>query len=231
MHMYADGAGPFTLMEQNGTTTTEQWSQDLLLWLQAKGFTEPSGHYTVDGGGTGAYPAVVCRETQVPDFTLYRPEDMRRAIEIEGRPLPVILFANGGCSYTSKGFKRYLTEIASHGYVVAAVGQYEEIPDSIEWKMGMTDSEYQLHALDVLQRLNADPNSSYFQMLDMGKVAAVGQACGGGQALTISLDPRITTTIALNSGITDMKPPFPVEEPGSGRPCRRSGGRMGKKRD
>lgn len=39
LHMYADGAGPFALMEQNGTTTTEQWSNDLLQWLQAKGFS------------------------------------------------------------------------------------------------------------------------------------------------------------------------------------------------
>lgn len=219
MHMYSDGTGPFALMDQNGTTTTEQWSQDLLLWLQVKGFTKPLGHYVVDGGGTGAYPAVVCREPQVPDFTIYRPQDMKHTVEKEGKPLPVVLFANGGCSYTSKGFKRYLTEIASHGYVVAAVGQYEEIPDSLEWTMGMTDSEYQLHGLDVLQRLNNDPNSSYYQMLDMNKVAAMGQSCGGGQALTISLDSRITTTVALNSGITDMKPPFPIEEPGSKRPA------------
>lgn len=215
MHMYADGAGPFTLMEQTGTTTTEQWSDDLLRWLGAKGFAQTSRHEWVDGGGTGPYPAVVCREIGIPDFTIYRPENLQEAVKKEGRPLPLVLFANGGCSYTSKDFRRYLTEVASQGYVVAAVGQYDEIPDSLQWKMGMTDTEYQIHALDVMQQLNADPRSNYYGMIDMQKVAAMGQSCGGGQALTTALDKRITTTIALNSGITDMKPPFPITEPGS----------------
>lgn len=218
LHMYADGKGPFALMQQTGLTTTEQWSDDLLRWLEAKGFAPKSRHLTIDGGGTGAYPAVVCREVGIPDFTLYRPTDLKAAVAAEGRPLPLVLFANGGCSYTSKDFGRYLTEIASQGYIVAAVGQYDEIPDSLQWSMGMTDTEYQLHAMDVMERLNADTLSTYFGMVDMTRIAAMGQSCGGGQALTTSIDPRITTTIALNSGITDMKPPFPITEPGSLRP-------------
>lgn len=218
LHMYGDGVGPFALMDKKETTTTEQWPDDLLLWMKAKGFVKTSAYHTVDGGGTGPYSAVISREVGIPDFTIYRPKDLNDAVKREGKALPVVLFANGGCAYTSKGFERYLTEVASHGYVIAAVGKYDEIPDSMQWKMGMTDSEYQLHALDVMQRLNDDRESQYYGMLDMTKIAAVGQSCGGGQALTISVDKRITTTIALNSGITDMKPPFPVEEPGSKRP-------------
>lgn len=38
MHMYGDGRGPFALMPQSGKTTTEQWSEDFLLWLGAKNF-------------------------------------------------------------------------------------------------------------------------------------------------------------------------------------------------
>jgi acetyl esterase/lipase len=38
LHIYGDGKGPYTLMPQKGETTTEAWSQQLLLWLQAKGF-------------------------------------------------------------------------------------------------------------------------------------------------------------------------------------------------
>jgi dienelactone hydrolase len=39
MHFYGDGRGPYQLMPETGTTTTEAWSQQLLLWLKAKGFT------------------------------------------------------------------------------------------------------------------------------------------------------------------------------------------------
>jgi hypothetical protein len=38
IHLYGDGKGPYQLMPQNGTTTTEAWSQQFLLWLKAKGF-------------------------------------------------------------------------------------------------------------------------------------------------------------------------------------------------
>lgn len=38
MHLYGDGKGPYQLMPQNGSTTTEAWSQQMLLWLKAKGF-------------------------------------------------------------------------------------------------------------------------------------------------------------------------------------------------
>ena len=38
LHLYGDGTGPYTLMPQTGRTTTESWSQQFILWLQAKGF-------------------------------------------------------------------------------------------------------------------------------------------------------------------------------------------------
>lgn len=39
IHLYGDGKGPYQLMPQKGTTTTEAWSQQFLLWLKAKGFS------------------------------------------------------------------------------------------------------------------------------------------------------------------------------------------------
>jgi alpha/beta hydrolase fold. len=38
LHMYGDGKGPYELMPQTGETTTEAWSNQLIQWLQAKGF-------------------------------------------------------------------------------------------------------------------------------------------------------------------------------------------------
>ena len=40
--------------------------------------------------------------------------------------VPILLFGNGGCSDTSIGYERMLTEIASHGYVVVAVGEMQD---------------------------------------------------------------------------------------------------------
>ena len=36
MHIYGDGKGPYQLMPQDGTTTTEAWSEQMVLWLKTK---------------------------------------------------------------------------------------------------------------------------------------------------------------------------------------------------
>ena len=36
MHIYGDGSGPYTLMPQEGKTTTEAWSEQMVLWLRSK---------------------------------------------------------------------------------------------------------------------------------------------------------------------------------------------------
>ncbi len=38
LHIYGDGKGPYELMPDTGTTTTETWSSQLIQWLKAKGF-------------------------------------------------------------------------------------------------------------------------------------------------------------------------------------------------
>ena len=38
LHMYGDGRGPYELMPETGTTTTEGWSRQMMQWLTAKGF-------------------------------------------------------------------------------------------------------------------------------------------------------------------------------------------------
>ena len=218
LHMYGDGAGPFALADRKGNNTTDTWADDLMSWLAARGFaTQTANYIEVDDGGTGPYHAVIDRSAEAPDYTLYHPANMGLAVEKEG-PLPLVVFANGGCSFTSKYFEKFLVEIASHGYMVAAVGSFDEMSDEEIAKLGMTDTEYMVHAIDVMGQLNADPKSSFCGTVDMKQVAVMGQSCGGGQALSGSVDPRVTTTIALNSGFVNHKPPFPVEEPGSKRP-------------
>lgn len=219
LHMYGDGNGPFALADRRGANTTDTWPDNLMSWLEARRLIPQISNYVqVEDGGSGPYKAVADRSAEAPDYTLYHPANLDYAVKEEG-PLPLVLFANGGCAFTSKHYENYLTEIASHGYVVAAVGSLDELTDEQLQRLGMTDTEYMVHAIDVMDSLNADPRSYYYNKVDMKHVAAMGQSCGGGQALSGSVDPRVTTTVALNSGFLNSKPPFPVEEPGSKRPA------------
>lgn len=219
LHMYGDGKGPFGLNERKGLNTTDTWSDDLLNWLEARSFIPQTANYiTVEDGGTGPYKAVLDRSAEAPDFTLYHPANLDYAVQKEGA-LPLVVFSPGGCSFTSKHFENYLTEIASHGYMVMSVGTFDELSDEQIRSLGMTDTEYLVQAINVMEKLNADPKSAFYQKVNMKQVASMGQSCGGGQALTAAVDPRVTTTVALNSGFSRLKPPFPVDEPGSKRPA------------
>lgn len=40
LHLYDEGKGPYSLMPHTGKTTTENWSNHFILWLQAKGFVQ-----------------------------------------------------------------------------------------------------------------------------------------------------------------------------------------------
>ena len=62
-----------------------------------------------------------------------------------------------------------------------------------------------LEVLDWLIDQNADAKSEYYHCLNLDRVAAMGQSCGGAQVLGISHDPRIKTCVMLNTGIGDME--------------------------
>ena len=79
----------------------------------------------VDDGGSGPYKAVIVEDDALPGYSIFRPEDLKSASAVEG-PLPVILFGNGGCAHSSTGFYRFLTEVASHGYVIISNGVWAE---------------------------------------------------------------------------------------------------------
>ena len=221
---------------------------------------------TVENGGTGLYKSVVIGDEKLPDHTIYRPQDLKAAVENGGK-LPIVLYGNGACMNSSIEARYFLNEIASHGYVVVAIGPYNEDDFFEHWKGIMrnmapsgkkvvlangdvvekmseqerqammnamrpqqnaapansrsrrnapapapevpisrrpTNAKQLLQALDWLIDMNADPSSEYYHMLDLSKVAVMGQSCGGSQALGVIHDPRVTTAIILNSGIGGM---------------------------
>jgi len=161
-------------------------------------------------GGSGPYKAIMTEEEGLPDFTIYRPENLEAAVEAEGR-LPIVLFGNGGCGRSSLGHSVFLTDIASYGYVVAAVGPYA-LEVSGDFTFPFTEEQIQSMgkdandlidvALNYLEEKNKDKGSIFYKHLKTNKTAAMGYSCGGLQALIISArhDDRIKTTVALSSG-------------------------------
>jgi dienelactone hydrolase len=158
--------------------------------------------------GSGPYPATREEPASLPTHTVYLPADLSSTPK-----LPIILWGNGGCRNTSVEFTRFLGELASHGYIVIAVGR-SNIPflvirgsiaavadtrDANGNLQVIMDPSYFIKGLDWAVAENARKGSPLYGKLDTTKVAAMGQSCGGPQAFHAAADPRITTVVALNS--------------------------------
>lgn len=179
-------------------------------WMNIQAQTRNS--VVMDGGGSGPYKAVMTDDESLPGFTIYRPGDIQSASKVEGA-LPVVLFGNGGCYRSSQPYAKFLTEIASHGYVLMAVGEWriEHDPDeAMVWELDDEKSTLKTNdakslvntALNWLEKENQRAGSEFYQTVNTHNVAAMGYSCGGIQALIMGTlgDERIKTVVGMNTG-------------------------------
>jgi len=159
-------------------------------------------HKIIDNGGSGAYKAEAREEKTFKDAVIYKPVDMKAAVAQEGQ-LPVVVWANGGCNDTSLPHERMLNEVASRGYIVIALGSMQNSIDDRPLKK--SPNEQMLQAMDWIAVQNAKKRSEYFSMINVEQIAVAGQSCGGAQALAVSGDPRVKTTLMVNSGMGEME--------------------------
>lgn len=155
-----------------------------------------------DYGGSGPHKAVALRERSLKDYVVYRPMNLERAMGREKHPLPVLIFCNGGCMDTSIAYENMLTDIASYGYVVVAIGELQMFAQ--HEKDQHTPSSKVLHALDWISQQASTPNSPYYNKIDVNRIAAAGHSCGGAQVLANAADPRLKTYLILNAGMGKM---------------------------
>jgi dienelactone hydrolase len=166
--------------------------------------------------GSGPYPATREEPASLPTHTVYRPADLAKTPK-----LPVVLWANGGCRNTSVEFTRFLGELASHGYLVIAVGR-SNIPflvihgsiaavadqkDANGNALIIGDPAYMIKGLDWAIAENSRRDSPLYGKVDISKIATMGQSCGGPQAFKAAHDPRVTTVVALNSSFPTQGAP------------------------
>ncbi|HWU04672.1 MAG TPA: hypothetical protein VN222_18185 [Novosphingobium sp.] len=163
-----------------------------------------------DAGGDGPYKAEMIADPRLPTHTIYRPRNLAAAAA-HGK-LPIVAFGNGACANIGNRFRFFLTDVASHGYVVLATGPLAS--HTAEWKVSLTPDNApppaqrppqsyaaQLNdAIDWAIAENARPASPYFGKLDPSRVAVAGQSCGGLQAISAAADKRVKTVLVLNSG-------------------------------
>src|SRR5204862_7204242 len=109
---------------------------------------------------------------------------------------------------SNSGHQNYLSEIASHGYLIVAIGPMQAGggrggPSAGGPAAGAPapSGGTLLDAINWANAQNANPQSPYYRKIDTSKVEVFGHSCGGLQALEVSGDPRVKTTLVVDSGI------------------------------
>ncbi len=161
---------------------------------------------TVEDGGTGPYKALMASDESLPTHTVFRPRDLG-ALGDKVK-LPIVVWGNGACANSPWEHVNFLSEVASHGFLVVAIG-----PMPAEGQRGgaggPTKSPLLVDAINWAMAQNSERSSQYYGKLDTNKIAVAGMSCGGLQALEVAPDARIATAMIFNSGI--------LPDPGAGR--------------
>lgn len=177
----------------------------------------------VDTNPTGAKPSgthtvIVEHDPSLATHTIYRPKDLNQS------SFPLVVWGEGACEDAGLMFPEFLSEIASHGFVVIADGPPRrsrirqpgqsrnetdgeasspaQAPQVPRRPMNLRpDGSDLIAALDWAEAQNTDKNSRFSGAIDMTKVAAMGMSCGGLMAYGTASDPRVDTLGIWNSGL------------------------------
>jgi hypothetical protein len=150
----------------------------------------------IEDGGSGTFSAIMSSDSTLSTHTIFRPENLEN-FGVNNK-LPIIAWGNGACANSPWEHVNFLNEVASHGFLVIAIGPMPEIN---ERGRGKSESKQLIDAIEWAINQNNDKKSIYYNKIDINKIAVSGMSCGGLQTLEVAPDPRITTIIVCNSGI------------------------------
>jgi predicted dienelactone hydrolase len=138
-----------------------------------------------------AVPIVKETSATLPGYNIYRPADIKA-----GAPLPIISWANGGCVRSDGTWKTILERWASEGFFVVAV---TSLPDADPRAPGRFTVEEQAAAIEWAIRENGTSSSPYAKRLDVNRIVAAGNSCGGMTSMALAArDSRVKSVYILS---------------------------------
>ena len=160
--------------------------------------------------GSGPYKATMVAEAALPEHLVYAPADLA---PLANKKLPVVIWGNGSCLYAGNRYRQFLTEIASHGYLVITGGPMGDIeqevgPQSnpVTRAQGAADARppqanaanaqgaptkrvtvpLLKQAVDWAVKQNTE--GRFQGKLDLGHIVVMGHSCGGGLAVQLATE-------------------------------------------
>lgn len=139
----------------------------------------------------------------LPDHNIYRPENLAAT----GAPLPVIVWANGGCVRHDRTWESLLSRWAAAGFVTVAPTVPSDGSSPLDDPTGVED---QAALIDWAYAENDRADSPYAGRFDLNRIVAAGNSCGGITSLNLAaLDDRVRSVFVLSGSSV---PPGSAEE-------------------
>ncbi|MBQ9357017.1 MAG: alpha/beta hydrolase [Prevotella sp.] len=168
--------------------------------ITATAQTEPKQRI-VEDGGTGPYKAIMKEEPSLEAHTIFAPQDLMPFGP--ENPLPVLVWGNGACTNSPWEHYKFLSEIASYGFLVVATG-YIPMDDS-PYQGPMSTTAQQIESIDWAIAQNGTSSSPYYNKVDVSRICVAGMSCGGLQSLFNCADERISVLMICNSGLFNQQ--------------------------
>jgi len=140
-----------------------------------------------------SFPITVEPAPDLPGYNVYRPRDLGA---IGGR-LPVVVWANGGCVRHDATWKTLLARWAAAGFFVVAITSPPDGEATIEDRTTAAD---QAKAIDWATEQDARAGGPFAALLDLDRVAAAGNSCGGITSLALAGDDARVRAVFVLSG-------------------------------
>lgn len=133
----------------------------------------------------------------LPGYNVHRPTDLDAA----GAPLPVVVWANGGCFRHDATWEPVFREWAAAGYVVVSITTPADGGDPRE--AGQSTAADQARAIDWAEAQTGDDDGPFAGRLDLDAVIAAGNSCGGITSLALAgEDERVDAAFVLSGSST-----------------------------
>lgn len=132
-----------------------------------------------------------------PIFDVFRPTDLAAAVTASGRPLPVIVWANGGCFRSTMTWAPLFKRWAGAGFVVLALS-VKPGGSFLDALSTTTQVEHGTQIDWVLAQAQKQ-GTPYAGNIDTSMIVAAGNSCGGVTAMELaSKDTRVRAVFVLS---------------------------------
>ncbi|QDS75397.1 hypothetical protein FKW77_002950 [Venturia effusa] len=178
--------------------------------------------------GSGPYPAHFVTEESLKNHTIYKPKTPPPG----NVRMPVLIWGNGGCTFSGTPYAPFLTEVASHGYICIANGPPGGSPPSLDLPKeaggvlpgpngeklyakevatgaGFAKIKDMLDAIDWVVKGNA----AKYGTVEVDKFITAGSSCGGLEAYSAAYhNDRVKLIGVYNSGVIDHRKKYLLKE-------------------